>query len=91
MISGSTCRVVEIKPDSSGGKSEGPAQVDAYMNGFIEWYKRDKTALFAKYPGMSGCQDREELRIATDVVYYEFCSSTVRDEFGDVSRRFRAT
>ena len=54
------------------------------MKGFIEWYKRDKTALFAKYPGMSGCQDREELRIATDVVYYEFCSSTVRDEFGDV-------
>jgi hypothetical protein len=84
VISGSTCRVVEIKPDSSGGKSEGPAQVDAYMKGFIEWYKRDKTALFAKYPGMSGCQDREELRIATDVVYYEFCSSTVRDEFGDV-------
>jgi hypothetical protein len=84
VISGSTCRVVEIKPDSSGGKSEGPAQVDAYMRGFVEWYKRDKAGLFSKYPGMSGCQDRDELRIATDVVYYEFCSGTVRDELGDV-------
>jgi hypothetical protein len=84
VISGSTCRVVEIKPDSSGGKSEGPAQVDAYMKGFIEWYKRDKASLFSKYPGMSGCQDRDELRIASDVVYYDFCSGTVRDEFGDV-------
>jgi cytochrome c556 len=84
VISGSTCRVVEIKPDSTGGKSEGPAQVDAYMKGFIEWYKRDKASMFAKYPGMSGCQDRDELRIATDVVYYDFCSGTVRDELGDV-------
>jgi hypothetical protein len=84
VISGSTCRVVEIKPDSSGGKSEGPSQVEAYMKGFIEWYKRDKSSLFSKYPGMSGCQDRDELRIQTDVVYYDFCSGTVRDEFGDV-------
>jgi hypothetical protein len=84
VISGSTCRVVEIKPDSSGGKSEGPAQVEAYMNGFLEWYKRDKASLFSKYPGMSGCQDRDALRIEKDVVYYDFCSGTVRDELGDV-------
>jgi hypothetical protein len=84
VISGSTCRVVEIKPDSSGGKSEGPAQVEAYMKGLIEWFKRDKASLFAKYAGVSGCQDRDEMRIATDVVYYDFCGSTVKDELGDV-------
>ncbi len=55
----------------------------AYVDGFIEWYKRDKAGLSATYPGMSGCQDKDQLRIASDIVYYDFCSSRVTTDFGD--------
>jgi hypothetical protein len=84
VISGSTCRVVEVKPDSTYGRSEGRDQVEAYRRGFEDWFREDKKSLFETYPDMKACAPDDKLRIADDVVFYEFCSGTVKDELGEV-------
>lgn len=83
VVSGSTCRVVEVKPDSTGGREEGRKQVEAYTRGFETWFRNDRKGLFEKYPEMKSCVADDQLRIKDDVVFYDFCSGTVRDELGE--------
>lgn len=83
VVSGTTCRVVEIKPDSSKGRDEGPKQANAYLEGFKNWFNADKKDLFDEYPEMKRCAPDDSLRIDKDVVYYDFCSGTVVNELGE--------
>lgn len=83
VVSGSTCRVVEIKPDSSKGKEEGRPQVQAYTKGFRDWFAADRKGLFETYPEMKRCAPDDTLRIDDDVVFYDFCSGTVTNELGE--------
>ncbi len=79
------CKVIEFKPDNSTATSEGETQVEAYKEGLEEWYKQNKTELFKTFPELESCQssDKTALMIETDVVTYEMCSSTVKNQFGE--------
>jgi hypothetical protein len=85
-ISSGTCKIIEIKPDSDGGRSEGRTQVDAYVAGLKDWYTTDRKDLLADYPAVAACEndDKTALRTDSEVIFYDFCSSTVRDELGEV-------
>ena len=85
-ISSGTCKLVEIKPDSDGGKSEGRPQLDAYVKGLRAWYAADRKDLFSDYAAVAACEndDKTGLRIESEVIFYDFCSGTVKDELGEV-------
>ncbi|NVB80740.1 MAG: hypothetical protein HOV81_20255 [Kofleriaceae bacterium] len=78
------CQVIEFKPDNSKARAEGQQQVEAYRDGLDRWYKQDKTDLFKRYPDLARCEssDKTELKIKTDVVTYEMCSGTVKNQLG---------
>lgn len=83
---GSTCTIIEFKPDSEGARREGDEQLTSYTKGLEAWYKRDKAALFAKYGSLASCErsDKTGLELARSLVTYELCSSTVKNEFGQL-------
>lgn len=72
--------------DSEGARREGDEQLTSYTKGLEAWYKRDKAALFAKYGSLASCErsDKTGLELARSLVTYELCSSTVKNEFGQL-------
>jgi adenylate kinase family enzyme len=85
VLTGSTCMIVEIKPDSGTAKAEGEIQRDMYLKGLKNWYAQNKKELFDKYPNIQKCErDGKELVIETRPEIYSFCpsSSDVKD-FGE--------
>lgn len=85
MKAGSTCEVLEFKPNSETGKSEGETQVRAYEAGLLEWYKQNKAELFKANPDIAKCENSDKTAISTkrEVITYEMCTSTVQNEMGD--------
>lgn len=83
---GSTCTIIEFKPDSEQGKSEGGVQLESYIKGLAAWYTRDKAALFSKYGNLAACEksDKSALDLRTELITYEMCSSTVKNELGQI-------
>jgi hypothetical protein len=81
---GSTCKIIEFKPDSDGAKSEGRAQLDAYRPGLQTWYRRDKASLFSRYPSLAQCEnsDKSSIEFDTEVITYEMARDR-RSEQGD--------
>lgn len=79
-----SCKVIEFKPDNSTAKSEGQTQVEAYRAGLVRWHAENKTDLFKAYPDLARCEssDKSKLEIDTEVVTYEMCSGTVRNQLG---------
>jgi hypothetical protein len=51
-----------------------------------DWYAADRKDLLADYPAVAACEndDKTALRTDSEVIYYDFCSGTVKDEFGEV-------
>jgi hypothetical protein len=80
----STCLVIEFKPDNPPAKDEGTKQLNAYIGGLAEWYKRDKSAMFSKYPALAQCEnnDKNALILKSELITYEMCSAAVKNEFG---------
>ena len=83
---GSTCTIIEFKPDSDGAKAEGRTQLAMYEAGLQTWYKRDKAALFSAYRDVASCEnsDKTQLEIRVELVTYEMCSGTVKNELGQL-------
>jgi hypothetical protein len=82
----STCQVIEFKPNSDSGKSEGAVQVEAYEKGLQKWYKENKAELFKAHPDIASCEssDKTALNTSREVITYEMCTSTVQNELGEV-------
>jgi hypothetical protein len=76
VVPGSTCMIVEIKPDSDRAKDEGEKQRDSYQKGLAAWYARDKEELFRKYPEIRQCEHDGKLSIDTRPEIYQFCPSS---------------
>jgi hypothetical protein len=85
VVTGSTCVIIEIKPDSDQAKSEGDRQRASYSAGLLKWYKSNKDELFNKYPQVRNCeQDGKELRVDSRPEIYSFCpSSSEAKAFGE--------
>ena len=83
---GSTCTIIEFKPDSEGAKAEGRTQLAMYEAGLQTWYKRDKAALFSAYRDVASCEssDKTRLELRVELVTYEMCSGTVKNELGQL-------
>ena len=81
---GSTCVVIEFKPDNPPAKAEGDVQLTSYISGLRAWYQRDKSTMFSKYPSLAQCEnsDKTSLNLDRSLVTYEMCSATVRNDFG---------
>jgi hypothetical protein len=84
VLSGGTCMIVEIKPDSDQAKREGKDQRDAYQKGLLAWYARNKEELFNKYPKIRECEHDGKLTVDTREEIYRFCpSSSEAKELGE--------
>jgi hypothetical protein len=83
---GSTCKIIEFKPDSTVGKSEGAVQIAAYRAGIEKWYSRDKAELLKAFPDIAACENRDKsgLNLDAEVLTYELCTSTVRNDLGEI-------
>lgn len=74
---GSTCKIIEIKPNSSRALDESRDQVNAYKRGLETWYQSNKDELFSKHPKIKECErDGKELSVEVTVEPYEFCPSS---------------
>lgn len=84
--SGSTCQIIEFKPDSQGAKTEGATQLAQYRQGLDNWYARDKDGLLKKHSELASCErsDKSGLNLSVEVVTYELCSATVRNNLGQI-------
>lgn len=57
-----------------------------YEAGLQTWYKRDKAALFSAYRDVASCEssDKTRLELRVELVTYEMCSGTVKNELGQL-------
>jgi hypothetical protein len=73
---GSTCTVIEVKPNNPDAISQGDAQRTDYENGIRAWYKRDKEDLFKNYKNLMQCEHDNQLQINSRLELYDFCPDT---------------
>ncbi|MDQ3366710.1 MAG: hypothetical protein M3680_14895 [Myxococcota bacterium] len=91
VLPGSTCMVVEIKPDSDQAKDEGNRQRAAYADGLRRWYRSNKVELFKEHPKLQACEDsgQQQLNVDSKLEIYEFCprssAELTEDPMTDVS------
>ncbi|HEX5058148.1 MAG TPA: hypothetical protein VFV99_02255 [Kofleriaceae bacterium] len=86
VLTGSSCKVIEIKPRTQDAMYEGGRQMKAYTEGLKNWYARDKASLFEKYPQVRNCErDGKELVVdPPDLDIYDFCPDAAEAKgFGD--------
>jgi hypothetical protein len=78
-VSSKTCTIIEIKPNSSNGKSKGEEQVVRYLKA-VEKKFRDEGAkgFTGKSDVFLKCIDGDRIDLATKVQTYDFCP-TARD------------
>jgi hypothetical protein len=83
ILMGSTCSIHEIKPKTTRGEEEAKAQLASYLQGMMNWYKRDRAGLMSSYPKLSECEHGDgtsrDLVVTTAPEYYEFCPKSNDD------------
>lgn len=91
---GSTCMVIEIKPNSDQAMSDGNSQRAAYADGLRRWYQANKAELFKEHPKLQACEDSSgRLNVDSRLEIYDFCPRSsaeltddpMRDVSSDVS------
>jgi hypothetical protein len=84
--SSGSCTIIEFKPDTQPAKDEARDQLTSYLGGLRNWYRRDRESLLKKHSVLSSCEnsDRSALNLDIDTVTYELCSSTVKNDLGEV-------
>jgi hypothetical protein len=80
---GSTCTIVEIKPNTTHALEEGERQLESYKDGLEKWYKADRKALMEDFPKLADCEhgdgDDRTLDLDTKILPYEFCPKSDDD------------
>jgi ribosomal protein S17E len=72
---GSTCVVIELKPDNDEAKAMGEKQMDAYQKGLRKWFDKNKDELLKTYPDVSQCVKDGQISTNTKLETYSFCPS----------------
>ena len=75
VVPGSTCQIIEIKPDNDEAKAAGDKQKDAYEAGLHDWYAKNKEELFKQYPRIRECESDGKLSTNARLELYTFCPS----------------
>jgi hypothetical protein len=70
---GSTCMVIEIKPNSDQAIDDGNNQRAAYAEGLRRWYQGNKAELFKENPKLQACEDGGRFTIDSRLEIYDFC------------------
>ncbi|HTJ44021.1 MAG TPA: hypothetical protein VL463_18070 [Kofleriaceae bacterium] len=85
VLTGSTCSIHEIKPNTTHAIDEGKEQLASYKEGLENWYKQDRKGLMEDYPKLAECEHGEgedrHLELKTEIEPYEFCPKS-DDEVG---------
>jgi hypothetical protein len=79
VMTGSTCTIYEIKPDSDGAQNEGRSQLASYKAALEKWYAQEKAGLFNAYSNLQQCEKDGRLDLRTDLVTYSFCPSSASE------------
>jgi hypothetical protein len=73
------CKVVEIKPDTASGKSDGAAQKKRYKDAFEKLFK-DQPKFTKQFPRLAKeCVKSGKLELDYEVALYKFCPSSYDD------------
>ena len=84
LVLGSTCEIVELKPDNDEAKSMGDKQKSAYEAGLRTWFDKNKDELFKKYPKVSDCVRDGQISTKSRLETYSFCpSESDAKQFGE--------
>lgn len=84
VVLGSTCEVVELKPDNEEAKKMGDQQRRAYEAALLSWFDANKDELFKKYPKVTDCVRDGKLSTKSRLETYTFCpSESDAKQFGE--------
>ncbi len=72
---GSTCMVIELKPDNTDAESMGNKQKAAYEKGLHTWFEKNKDELLEKYPDVRQCIKDGQISTDSKLETYSFCPS----------------
>ncbi|HET9989998.1 MAG TPA: hypothetical protein VFQ65_15815, partial [Kofleriaceae bacterium] len=73
VVTGSTCKIIELKPDNDEAKKMGKTQALAYEAGLLKWFVDNKDALLKQFPDIGKCVSDGKLVTDNDVETYKFC------------------
>jgi hypothetical protein len=79
VITGSTCEIVELKPNNAEAIAMGNKQKDAYEAGLKTWFANNKDDLLSRYPNVSSCIKDGVIATSTRLEPYNFCPSDPKD------------
>lgn len=73
LVTGSTCEIIELKPDNDEAKAMGGRQKEAYVNGLRNWFNNSKDDLLKQYPDVAKCVSDGKLSTTSSLQTYRFC------------------
>ena len=73
LVTGSTCKILELKPDNQAARDMGDKQREAYRAGLKTWFEKDKDSLLKDYPNVASCIRDGQIATDSDLVTYKFC------------------
>jgi hypothetical protein len=73
LVTGSTCKIIELKPDNQAAKDMGDKQRVAYEEGLRNWFNTNKDDLLKQFPDVAKCVSDGKLSTDSSLETYKFC------------------
>ena len=73
LVTGSTCKIIELKPDNDAAKAMGDLQREAYREGLANWFDKNKDGLLKDYPNIANCISDGKIATDSALETYKFC------------------